>query len=86
MRSLKEAIAERNEAFENDDLNWARIRLSHHSPSSDLVVEAAFHKARYECTAVSTKKRLESQAWLASRGVRSMSTGELVTVGEHLPV
>jgi hypothetical protein len=75
-------LAERNTAFENDDFEWAARILP--TPSHPIVVIAAFHKARYECTAVSDKKRLESQSWLA--GYNATRFGGLpIAIGDPLP-
>jgi len=65
--NLAAFLAERNKAFETDDLEWARRNLPF-KPSSPIVVEIAFHKARATCTAVSSTKRQESVNWLVSRG------------------
>ena len=78
--SLDAFIAERNAAFEGDDLTWAARQM----PGAADVVEAGFHKARYECTAVSSEKRLASQRWLAERGLCRMF-GAPVMIGDPLP-
>lgn len=60
-------FAERNKAFETDDLEWARRNFPF-KPSEPIVVEIAFHKARATCAAASSTKRQESVNWLVSRG------------------
>lgn len=77
-------IAHRNEAFETDDLTWATKMLP--NASSPVVVEMAFHKARYDCVAVSEEKRIESQAWLAERGLSRIVGGDPVQIQDSLPV
>lgn len=67
-------IAERNRAFEADDLEWARKHMPF-KPSSDVVPEIAFHKARAGCAQVSPAKRQASYAWLTERGY-SMLPGQ----------
>jgi hypothetical protein len=62
-------LAERNKAFETDDLEWAR-RNYPGKPSHPDIPEIAFHKARATCTAVSSTKRQESVNWLVSRGYK----------------
>lgn len=52
--------------------------------SNDAVVLMAFHKARYECRAVSATKRRESQNWMVENHVKRM-TGDFVIPGEPLP-
>lgn len=64
---LKKFFEERNKAFEEGDLEWARRNMPF-TPSSDWVVEAAFHKARAGCEAISLAKRRESVAWLKANG------------------
>ena len=80
---FQRAEASRNDAFENDDLEWARAALADGTPHE--VVVMAFHKARYECTEVSEKKRRESQFWLHANGVTRL-TGDAVKIGDPLPV
>lgn len=79
---LAAALAERNNALENDNLAWAAKQMP--DASSPLVVEAAFHKARYECLAITDAKRLASQKWLADRGFGRMFGGA-VKIGDPLP-
>jgi len=67
---MKAVFEERNKAFEENDLKWAERQLPEGTEWG--VIKAAFHKARYECTAVSDVKRLESQQWLAERGIARM--------------
>lgn len=86
MDALTKALTERNAAFEADDLDWAKrtMEAAKGAPVDPMVAKLGFHKARYECTAVSTEKRLESQAWLAAGGFKRL-TGEPVKSGEPLP-
>lgn len=79
---LKSILAERNDAFERGDISWAAKMLP--NASSPRVVEMAFHKARLECVAVSDRVRLESQAWLADRGLTT-ALGDPVRRGDPLP-
>lgn len=79
---LAVALSERNRAFEADDLEWARKQMP--TAADPRVVEMAFHKARYECRAVSAKKRRESQAWLIENHVRRLD-GDYVIPGDPLP-
>jgi hypothetical protein len=79
---FQKAIEERNRAFETDDLEWAKVMIP--NASCPLVVEMAFHKARYECKHVSAVKRRESQVWLIENHVKRM-TGDFVFPGEPLP-
>jgi hypothetical protein len=80
--ALAVALAARNRAFETDDYAWARRMMP--TASNDAVILMAFHKARYECRAVSAKKRRESQMWMVENHVRRM-TGDFVIPGEPLP-
>lgn len=79
---LKAELEARNRAFENDDIEWCKKRMP--VPSDPRVYEMAFHKARYECVAVSARKRRESQNWLIINHVKRMG-GEFVVPGEPLP-
>lgn len=78
---MKKLIKERNAAFESDDFDWARRTINNSHPE---VVEAGFHKARYECVDVSDAKRLESQKWLADRKLKRL-LGGVVQHGDPLP-
>ena len=69
--SQKKFIAERNRAFEADDLAWAAKALPW--SASPRVIEMAFHKARLNCAGVSMAKRIESRNWLAARGLTTTS-------------
>lgn len=73
---LKKFFAERNQAFENDDLAWARRNMPF-EPSSPRVVEVAFHKARAGCSAITLDKRRASVAWLAENGSKPMEGSDL---------
>lgn len=64
-------FAERNKAFENGDIEWA-VRNLPFKPSSQIVAEIAFHKARAACEAVSYSKRLASLTWLSEHGYSPM--------------
>lgn len=61
---------------------WAKSKMP--KASDPFVYEMAFHKARYECLAVSAKKRRESQHWMIENHVKRM-TGDFVIPGEPLP-
>jgi hypothetical protein len=64
---VKEHLEERDRAFENDDVDWARRLLPDNA--SHEAVELAFHRARAECTSISPEKRAESKWWLVARGL-----------------
>lgn len=68
---LRKFLKERDRAFETDDLDWARRNMPF-EPSSPVVVEIAFHKARAGCKAASKAKRRESEAWLKANGYGPM--------------
>ncbi len=79
---LKVHVNRMVESFENDDLSFA-MKVAR--PGSDpKMVEMGYHKARYACGKVSDAKRLESQQWLAERGLRDLNTRP-VKVGDPLP-
>ena len=63
----KKFIAERDAAFLAGDLNWARKNMPF-KPSSDSVVEMAFHKARIEARHMPYGIRKESADWLVKHG------------------
>ena len=71
LREIAEFRAERNAAFEADDISWAKKRMP--DAADPAVVEMAFHKARYDCTDISAAKRRESAHWLASRNLTTMN-------------
>lgn len=81
--AVKEMVAERNAAFERDDIAWAARMLP--DASCPEVVEMAFHKARLECLGVSEIKRRESQSWLADRNLTNFA-GDPVSKTDPLPV
>lgn len=72
---IEAILAERNTAFENDDLDWARSQLPVGTP--DRVVTLAFHKARHACRAVSETKRQESQSFLRNGKHRDIRGREI---------
>jgi len=74
-QTVEDYLAERNAAFEAGDLEWARRMLP--AGSSDTFVAIAFHKARYDCAAVSDAKRIESRDWLVSRLLTDVN-GEII--------
>lgn len=75
-------VAERNAAFESDDLDWARRALS--EIDGQMALEIVFHKTRYHCPDVSLQKRMESQRWLALHNFADMH-GRDVVDGDPLP-
>ena len=83
MDDLAAALAERNAAFEADDLSWAIKTLPNASHPS--VVVMAFHKSRFECVSVSEQKRPKSRTWLADRGLTTLA-GDPVRHDDPLPV
>jgi hypothetical protein len=63
---------ERNRAYMAMDLAWFHLNIIDAGappPSSEAVLLASVHKARYECTAIPDVYRHESRAWLESRGL-----------------
>jgi hypothetical protein len=68
---LRAFLKKRDRAFETDDLEWARQNMPF-EPSSPIVVEIAFHKARAACGAASKAKRKASEEWLKSHGYGPM--------------
>jgi len=77
----RQFIAERNVAFENDDIEFSRKLCP---GASDRAVEILFHKARYVCLDASREKRLDSQKWLALRGIKIED--KLVYITRPLPL
>jgi hypothetical protein len=57
--------AERDVALSTLDLAWARENLP---SSSDEVLLAGMHKARYEIPSIADELRHESRRWLEERG------------------
>ena len=82
MEELDEYIAQRNRAFENDDLDWAREKLKR--DTCDEVVTMAFHKARLHCTAITDTARIRSRDWLAERELTD-GYGQPITKDTPLP-
>lgn len=76
----------RNAALASLDLSWARVQAgaSGRAPSSDEVLIASMHKARYECTDIAEDLRRQSEAWLKQRGLKRMN-GMPWPEGEGLP-
>ncbi len=68
---FRKFLKERNRAFETGDLEWARRNMPF-EPSSPVVVEIAFHKARAACRAVSKARRKASEEWLKANGYGPM--------------
>lgn len=73
--------AERNRAFENDDIDWARKVFP---GADDTAIVMAFHKARFETPGVSEGKRRASQRWLVENGVKRFG-GLPITLDDPLP-
>lgn len=67
---LEAMRAERNAAFENLDIEFARKVLP--QASSDEVLLIAMHKARYETTDIEDSLRHESAAYLKANGYGRM--------------
>lgn len=84
MTVLSDYIAQRNAAFEADDIAWAATALAAEgAPSDDKTALDAFHRARWLCSAVSEKKRRESQEWLVAHGAKH--DGVFLTMADSLP-
>jgi len=75
-KELDEFLANRNKGLIELDLKWARKASS--KPLTDNVLLAAMHKARYECTDIADKLRLESRDWLIKQSINRF-------VGDFLP-
>jgi len=71
-KRVDKAVRERNRAYMAMDLGYFRAAIvdgNHPHPSSDTVLLASIHKARYECTGIPDKYRHESRAWLEQQGL-----------------
>lgn len=73
-------LTRRNEALRTLDIAWAREQFP--SASSDEVLLASLHKARYDCRALADELRLESGEWLRARGLGAMQGRDLEAPGE----
>lgn len=71
---LSTYIQQRNEAFRNLDVTWAREQLFRGRPetASEETVLASLHKARYECWHIEAPLRHGSRKWLEERGLGRM--------------
>lgn len=76
---LRRILDARNKAFEEYDLMWFRGMCQRLSESA---LVAAFHKARYDCTAIEDEYRHESGAWLRQHGYRAMGGLPVLPPGE----
>ena len=74
--------AERNHAFETDDVTYYRREVDPKIMPGLAVW--AFHKARYDCTDVSDEKRRESQRYLITNRLNDIH-GNPVKIGDPLP-
>lgn len=72
---------ERNKALRTLDIEYARNQSPKIS-SSDEVLLIALHQARYECTDIEKKLRLESGEWLRERGFKAMYGLSILPPGE----
>lgn len=79
MQDLSLWRRERNQAFINLDLVYARQQFP--EASSDDVLLCALHKARYECTDIPARLRLESGDWLRERGFTRAQGGPILQAG-----
>jgi hypothetical protein len=71
-KRIDEAVRLRNRAYMAMDLAFFRAAIidgDYPGPSSDTVLMASIHKARYECTGIPDKYRHESRAWLEQQGL-----------------
>jgi hypothetical protein len=74
------ALAERNKALENLDMEYARRMIP--MATSDDVRLMAMHKARYECTDIAAEFRHQSGEWLRNNGCSRMTGDALLPEGE----
>ena len=69
---MNSEIKQRNAAYMAMDLDYFRglnRAAGGRQPSSDEVLLASIHKARYECTGIPDSYRHESRAWLEQHGL-----------------
>ena len=78
--SLERDIIERNCALETLNMDWARRIMP--EATSDEVRIIAMHKARYECTGVSRRARLESASWLRQKKYKRLDMSQILPEGE----
>jgi len=79
---------ERNCAFREYNLAWVRRNIIKHTggpPSSEKVVEMAFHKARLECADIEDNLRRESADWLIRRNLTRSDGSPVPLPHENLP-
>jgi hypothetical protein len=70
----------RNEALRTLDLVWARDCFP--NASSDDVLLAAMHKARYDCVGIEDALRHDSARWLRERGLGALGGRPLLPEGQ----
>lgn len=75
MKEIDDYVAERDAAFENDDLQWAKKQMP---LVRDELVAAAFHKARLSAPYVSKEKKMESIQYLRDNGFKTDAAGNLL--------
>lgn len=80
-KEIDEFVAERNKAFIEMDLNYARERCP---KASVKHLEVALHKSRYECTGIPDKYRLASRDWLI-KNAHTRKDGLDFLPGDNLP-
>ena len=76
---MQDILEERNRALVSLDIDYARRMLP--NATSDQVLLAAMHKARYECTVIASELRHSSGHWLRERGMGRMTGGDLLPEG-----
>jgi hypothetical protein len=69
---MNKAVKARNRAYMAMDLAYFRrinLAVDGPQPSSEEVLLASIHKARYECTGIPDSYRHESRDWLEQHGL-----------------
>ncbi len=82
MMDMERFLEGRQMAFENDDFEWAAKRLP--PGLHPFTVKTMFHQARYADVATSRTKRLDSQKFLFTNGLKDLN-GNRVRMDDPLP-
>lgn len=80
MEPLAKQLQERDAALKSLDLDYARRNIP--GASSNEVLLAAMHKARYECTNMPNDLRHTSAHWLREQGMGRMTGTALLPEGQ----
>lgn len=83
MSELSEFLEKRKKTLEALDIDHARELFP--QASSDEVLLASLHKARYECVDIADGLRHESRAWLENNGYLRMFGLEWPEDKQYLP-